>query len=68
MPIYEYICIKCSEKFSLLQSMNSTVNDTECPGCGSREVKKIISSFCCSSGPGNSISSSIPSSGFSGGG
>ena len=68
MPIYEYICLKCNERFSLLQSIHASGHDTKCPVCASQEVKKIISSFCCSAGSGGGASSSIPSGGFSGGG
>lgn len=64
MPIYEYICLKCNEKFSVLQSVHASGHDTSCPKCASQQVRKIISSFCCTSGPGGSI----PSKGFSGGG
>ncbi|MBI5739704.1 MAG: zinc ribbon domain-containing protein [Nitrospirae bacterium] len=66
MPIYEYVCLKCGNKFSLLQSMSHAESDTECPKCSSREVKKTISSFSCASGCGDSSSTSSP--GFGGGG
>ena len=68
MPIYEYICLKCNEKFSLLRSIDASDHDTDCPKCTSNDVKKVISSFCCSSGSGGDMNSSIPSRGFSGGG
>ncbi|RJQ53357.1 MAG: zinc ribbon domain-containing protein [Nitrospiraceae bacterium] len=66
MPIYEYVCLKCNNKFSLLQSLSPAEKNSECPRCASREVKKIVSSFCCSSG--SSGPPSLPSSGFGGGG
>jgi len=66
MPIYEYICLKCSNKFALLQSLYGAENKTECPKCSSKEVKKAFSSFSCSSGTGSSSSTSAP--GFGGGG
>ena len=68
MPIYEYICLKCNEKFTLLQSMYPADNNTECPKCSSREVKKVISSFSCATGSKESVSSSVPAPGFGGGG
>ena len=68
MPIYEYICLKCNKKFTLLQSMYPADNNTECPKCSSREVKKVISSFSCTTGSKNSASSSVPAPGFGGGG
>ena len=68
MPVYEYICKACSEKFSLLQRVSSGENETQCTKCSSREVRKVMSSFCCSSGSGSGLSSSVPSHGFGGGG
>ena len=66
MPIYEYICLKCNEKFSLLQSLYPVEKNTECPRCSSKEVKKVISSFSCAAGAGGS--SSMPAPSFGGGG
>lgn len=69
MPIYEYICRKCNEKFAVLQSLYPTESDTECPKCSSLEVKKVISSFSCASGSKNNVSSpSMPAPNFGGGG
>jgi len=68
MPIYEYVCLKCNEKFSLLQNIHASGHDTCCPKCSSKEIKKVISAFCCSPGSGGGESSTYPSGGFSGGG
>lgn len=66
MPIYEYICQECDEKFALLQSFYPPENDTYCPKCSSSNVKKIMSSFSC--GSGDDAASSIPAPRFGGGG
>lgn len=66
MPIYEYICKSCGEKFSLLQRVNAKENETACPKCASGEVRKVMSSFCCSSADAGFLPSS--SRGFGGGG
>lgn len=68
MPIYEYICAKCNEKFSLLQSVHSSENDVKCPKCSSKPVKKVMSVFCCAPGNDTGFSSPVPSGNFSGGG
>lgn len=47
MPIYEYVCNKCNKSFSLLQRVGSSEKDTICPECGSKDIKKKISSFAC---------------------
>jgi putative FmdB family regulatory protein len=65
MPIYEYKCQKCNEQFSLLQSLYPEDTSTECPKCGSKEVKKALSAFSCASG--NDATSSAPSFGGGGG-
>jgi putative FmdB family regulatory protein len=48
MPIFEFICKKCSEKFETL-----VLNDAErveCPKCKNGEVSKQFSVFSASSG------------------
>ena len=67
MPIYEYICNACSEKFSLLQTMRESEHGAGCPKCSSKNTKKIISAFCCS-GTNSGASSTGHSHGFGGGG
>jgi len=42
MPVYEYTCSKCSEKFELLVRGGTRV---ACPSCRSKKVKKEFSSF-----------------------
>lgn len=40
MPIYEYRCLECGEKFEkLLLSISSTPR-VECPRCGGSKVEK----------------------------
>ena len=68
MPIYEYICKKCTETFALLQWQSNAEETAKCPKCGSEDLKKLPSSFSCPL-PGDEDSSSGGSSqGFSGGG
>jgi putative FmdB family regulatory protein len=45
MPIYEYQCLECGEKFEkLVRSINSP-QEIECPKCGGRKVEKLLSVF-----------------------
>lgn len=68
MPIYEYICLECSNDFSVLQNMSASEKDTTCSKCGSNNVKKKLSVFS-SNAAGESFSSpSCPVSGGGGGG
>ncbi len=51
MPIYEYTCKACKEEFATLQGINTKIEDTRCPKCGSQDVQKKLSTFsCCSLG------------------
>lgn len=45
MPIYEYQCQVCGEKFSKFVRSLSAPVQVVCPRCGSEEVKKAISLF-----------------------
>jgi|YNPNPStandDraft_1061719.scaffolds.fasta_scaffold00650_14 putative FmdB family regulatory protein len=42
MPVYEYECKKCGERFELLVFGEKTIN---CPKCGSEQVLKKFSTF-----------------------
>lgn len=56
MPLYEYQCQTCGERFELLRRMQDADGDLECPECHSDEVQRLLSTFaaggCSSSGPG----------------
>ncbi len=53
MPIYEFVCDKCNKTFEKFVLSSRDIARVRCPGCGSEEVKKLLSSFsCCSSGTG----------------
>jgi len=45
MPIYEYRCKKCGEKFEKLVRFSTSTSEIECPKCGGRRVEKLISAF-----------------------
>lgn len=69
MPIYEYICNACGEKFSLLQSYSAAGDGAACTKCASKETRKIISAFCCAgSDSGAGMGGGCSSSGHSHGG
>jgi putative FmdB family regulatory protein len=67
MPIYEYTCNTCKEIFALLKWAEDD-KDTMCPKCGSKNLKKLVSSFSCSSSGDSGSSSGGSFPGFSGGG
>ena len=45
MPIYEYRCKECGEKFEKLVRFSTSTSEIECPKCGGRKVEKLISAF-----------------------
>jgi putative FmdB family regulatory protein len=66
MPIYEYRCEVCGEKFEKFVRSISAQVELKCPGCGSERVKKAFSVFgttSSSSGRPSAASSacSVPS-------
>lgn len=44
MPIYEYECPKCGERFSLLRPMRQAQEPAPCPKCR-EEARRVISQF-----------------------
>ncbi|OGV25723.1 MAG: hypothetical protein A3F18_01460 [Legionellales bacterium RIFCSPHIGHO2_12_FULL_37_14] len=42
MPIYEYVCKKCSHHFEVLQKLASKEKPF-CPACKARKVERIVS-------------------------
>lgn len=45
MPIYEYECEACGDKFELIRSMSDRDDGIECPKCGNCGVKRVFSVF-----------------------
>jgi putative FmdB family regulatory protein len=48
MPIYEYRCTDCGEKFEKFVRLGHTPGELECPACRSRQVAKAFSVFSTS--------------------
>jgi putative FmdB family regulatory protein len=62
MPIYEYICDSCNERFEKI--VYNKQQEIACPNCSSKKATIQLSVFATST-PGGSAG---PSGGFSGGG
>ena len=45
MPIYEYECVKCGEKFELRRSIDERDAEAKCPKCGASQAKRVLSTF-----------------------
>jgi len=57
MPIYEYQCAQCGERFEARQSFGEDGSRLNCPKCEAPNPQKLLSSFFTpSSGAGASSS------------
>ena len=49
MPIYEYKCTKCNERFELLRRFSDKDDEIKCPKCGDIAAKRQLSTFATAS-------------------
>jgi putative FmdB family regulatory protein len=59
MPIYEYECRNCGDKFELLRSISASDREIKCPRCGADNPRRVLSTFS-TGGSGGSCSPSSP--------
>jgi putative FmdB family regulatory protein len=45
MPLYEYKCSKCGNKFTLRRELSESEKEAKCPECGTEDLKRIYSEF-----------------------
>ena len=45
MPIYEYQCVHCEQKFEVRQAIGEDGSSMSCPKCHAGDPKKLISLF-----------------------
>jgi len=45
VPIYEYECTQCGERFEVRQSMGEDGSKLICPKCQAHSPKRVLSSF-----------------------
>ncbi|HUS81546.1 MAG TPA: FmdB family zinc ribbon protein [Armatimonadota bacterium] len=61
MPIYEYVCSGCGERFELLRQRSQRNRKAKCEQCGCADTELVMSGFFGRSGSG-SESQSVGSS------
>jgi len=49
MPIYEYECRSCGERFEVVQRMSEGNEGVSCPKCNADRPERLLSAFCSSS-------------------
>jgi putative FmdB family regulatory protein len=59
MPLYEYRCADCQERFEVLQSLGEGSEGLTCPRCGGSQVEKQFSTFSGVSSSGASEATSV---------
>lgn len=50
MPLYEYRCPSCGEKFEVLQRIGATGEGLHCPRCGASGAQRVHSTFASAVG------------------
>ena len=53
MPVYEYQCESCGERFELRRHIEESNDKLKCPLCGADNPKRIFSSFSTGSSGGS---------------
>lgn len=69
MPLFEFECEECGERYEELLRSSSATDEVSCPKCGSARAHRLQSGFStsCSQGSGKAASSGAGSSCGSGG-
>jgi putative FmdB family regulatory protein len=57
MPIFEFVCKKCSKKFDVLFRSSTEKKKVQCKHCGSEKVEKQFSLFGTNERPRSSAGS-----------
>jgi len=45
VPIYEYTCSRCGERFEIMCGLSEREEKALCPACGSRDVAQVMGGF-----------------------
>ena len=60
MPIYEYQCRKCDERFESFRAISDSDDNVECPKCGEKDSRRIISAVFSRNSSGKSGNLNVP--------
>jgi len=61
MPIFEFECQSCKNKFDALVGQGRKICDVKCPKCGGNELAKLFSAFGFKGSPESKMVSSTSS-------
>ncbi len=68
MPLYEYACGDCGNRFEMLQALGAGADGFHCPQCGAQQLEKVYSTFASAVGSGAGARSASEGPMASGGG
>lgn len=60
MPIYEYECTSCGEKFEMRRSVGDSDTEIKCPKCGIENPRRAFSLFASASSGGGGAAACGP--------
>lgn len=52
MPLFEFVCSDCHQPFEELVRNAHAIEEVSCPACGSRHIKKKVSTFASKTSSG----------------
>jgi putative FmdB family regulatory protein len=58
MPLYEYRCRDCGERFEILQRLGEDGHGLHCPRCAAPEPQRVLSTFAAGAGGREAAASS----------
>ena len=64
MPVYEYSCVECENKFEMLRSLKNAGEAVVCPACGGK-AQQVLSACATFSRGENGVAKPIARSGNS---
>jgi putative FmdB family regulatory protein len=53
MPLYEFACASCHNRFERLMSFQTAEDGVQCPSCGTSNARRLISTFAAVSRGGS---------------
>ena len=45
MPLYEYECEKCGDRFERRRGITDSDSEIRCPKCGAKKLRRVFSIF-----------------------
>lgn len=60
MPLYEYQCLDCGERFEKLVPISKRDEEADCPLCGGSDTQRVISVFAVSGFGDADVGASCP--------